>query len=498
MITLKLKPGMDGTRVRETPVDGTVLLHISDKDIVTSLESDDVTLDNGGIEYKWLNIKTEDGVTGYVAAWLLEVEGGVPIKKEVPEAPATGSVSDYQSSSPTVIEIDGKTYVTVSPTENNLRMRAEPATGKKVGSVSKNDVLAALEDIGTVRDKIGVKDEWLYVQTLYGQKGYIAAWFVEPYTGEIPEVGEIPEAANITGVNLDIHHPLGKPDPSMLAGLGWVRLGYDVSAGKGSTDIDAAFNSYQPYIEKCVNAGLKVMLCFTHETYGEGRNEYWPWPSMTTEKWKDLTGYFTEMIGRIVKQYAGKNLVHAYQVWNEMDAPIGAAASVPMLAKDYAIILGATIKTIKAIDPTVAVITGGHTGGPGRGGQYAIDTIKALPSGVLPDGIAFHPYGRGVTQPAEPYSIFGHIDDSMRAYQPILPGRPVWITEWGVLDRENDNSADILDYAEDMVQYIKSAYPGQVATMIWYAWAMSMHNGYGMVDRSANPIQPLNDGFRKL
>lgn len=45
--------------------------------------------------------------------------------------------------------------------------------------------------------------------------------------------------------------------------------------------------------------------------------------------------------------------------------------------------------------------------------------------------------------------------------------------------------------------YLKQHYPGQVAA-VWYAWAMSMHNGYGLVNQGSQPIQPLFDGFKKL
>ena len=115
-----------------------------------------------------------------------------------------------------------------------------------------------------------------------------------------------------------------------------------------------------------------------------------------------------------------------------------------------------------------------------------------------PDGIAFHPYGRGVTNPKPPYTIFGHIDESMKAYSAILPAKPVWITEWGVLDRPGDNPADILRYATEVTEHLKAKYPGRVAALVWYAWAMSMHNGYGLVNQNNQPLQPLYDEFRKL
>jgi hypothetical protein len=131
------------------------------------------------------------------------------------------------------------------------------------------------------------------------------------------------------------------------------------------------------------------------------------------------------------------------------------------------------------------------------GGNYARMTLKAMPDGIRPDGLAFHPYGRGARL-GEKYAPFGHIDEEMQAYLPILPGRPVWITEWGILDRMQDFSGEVLDYASSFVRHLKAKYPGQVASMIWYAWAMTMHNGYGLVGSSNQPLQPLHDGFLRL
>jgi hypothetical protein len=76
-----------------------------------------------------------------------------------------------------------------------------------------------------------------------------------------------------------------------------------------------------------------------------------------------------------------------------------------------------------------------------------------------------------------------------------MPERPIWITEWGVLDRPNDNPADIARYAVDFITYIRTRYSGKVATAIWYAWAQGMHNGYGLVGADDQPRQPLYDQF---
>jgi hypothetical protein len=496
MLRVTLKRDFDGVRIREAPGDGKPVAQAHAGDVLDSLESDSVTRRKVIPDGEWLHVKKSDGITGYIAAWLVEIveedagDGSPEIEsipldeREVPFIPATA------------IEVDGEVRILVNPTVNGLRLRDAPVSGATIGNLNKTNVLISLEAPDDTRRKIGIDGEWLKVKQFYGEEGYTAAWMVEAYTGAVPQKPPYMQSLNQTGVNLDVLHPLGAPEAHRLNGLGWVRFGYNVSAAKGSEDIQAAYDRYMPQLEKYAKVGIKVVLVFTHQTFGEGKNEYWPWPTMTTDKWRHLTARFADMVGKIAQQYAGQDLVHAYQVWNEMDAHIGAVASVPMVASDYAIVLGETIKAIKAVDANVPVITGGHTGGPGAGGQYAKKTIAALPGNVRPDGIAFHPYGRGLVN--DPYANFGHIDVSMQAYTSILPGKPVWITEWGVLNAANHDPNAILKYASGFVKHLKARYPGKVAAMIWYAWAMSMHNGYGLVDTNRQPIVPLYDGFKNL
>ena len=83
--------------------------------------------------------------------------------------------------------------------------------------------------------------------------------------------------------------------------------------------------------------------------------------------------------------------------------------------------------------------------------------------------------------------MFGHIDESVWAYSSVLPEKPLWITEFGVLDRPNDSAGQIARYATDMVRYLKTQYPGRIAALVWYAWAQGMHNGYGLVDKRRQP-----------
>ncbi len=377
----------------------------------------------------------------------------------------------------------------LQPTGNGLRVRERPGTAYKVlQTVNMGDALETLEIHGRTLLKVGQPNEWLNVRTPMGVSGYAAAWFLTATSLDALQ-------AAVTGVNLDYTHALGRPAPERLGRLGWVRFTYNVSYDPsngtfGNTNLAAAYNRLRPFIEKYARAGLKVVLVLTHQTYGEGQG--YVWPQMTESRWRQLTARFAEMAGVIARQYAGSGLVAAYQVWNEQDAPAESHTSVAMPAGTYAYLLGETIRAIRAADSLTPIITGGHTGGPSNGAAYARQTLAAMAPGLRPDGIACHPYGRGA-RPGPPYAPFGHIDDEVQAFLNVLPGRRLWITEWGVLNRPDDPPEAVATYAVDTLNHLVRRWPGQIQAAIWYAWAQGMHNGYGLVGPDDRPRQPLHD-----
>ena len=183
----------------------------------------------------------------------------------------------------------------------------------------------------------------------------------------------------------------------------------------------------------------------------------------------------------------------AWQVWNEPDSLSG-VASVTMNARQYGLLFAEVQQAIRSEDADAHIITAGFNSGPPSGSAYAREMLRALPEDILPDGIAFHPYGRGVNSHPH-YASFGHIDESVWAYSAVLPSKPLWITEFGILDRPRDSPAKVARYACDMIGYLKRQYPGKFAALVWYAWAQGMHNGYGIVDRAGRPRPPLTQRF---
>ncbi|MCA0458664.1 MAG: cellulase family glycosylhydrolase [Chloroflexi bacterium] len=368
-----------------------------------------------------------------------------------------------------------------------LRIRERPGTDFKViGQLTPFDRIETLEPHGRTLLKVGKENQWIKIRSPQTVEGYASA----PYL-MADETGGL-NALNMTGINLDILHRLGKPAAARMKGTGFVRFAYSVSMGRGSTDLDAAYNLYAPYIQAYANAGLKVILVLTHQTYGEGAG--YVWPNMDTGKWRELTAKFADFARRIAARFVSTGWVTAYQIWNEQDTPMNiASAAVPMQPTDYAYLLSESIKAIRAVDTKVKIITGGHVGGPFQGGNYARATVAALPGGILPDAIACHSYGRGPV--GNKYSPFGSIDEDIDAYTKVMPGAQVWITEWGVLDRPNDPPNDVADYAVGFINRLKTLYSGKVACCVWYGWADTMHNGFGLVNQNDQPKQPFYDRF---
>lgn len=375
---------------------------------------------------------------------------------------------------------------------DGLRIRERPGTQyRSIGQVYVGDLLESLETHGKTLEKLGDDDSWLRIRTPSNLVGFCAAWLLNS------AVATSLSGVDIKGMNLDFLHPLGAPAADRLRGITWLRFPYKATVSQGFGSLDSAHNFYQPKMQAYVNAGHKLIVILTHQTFGEGAGYNWEdMFSNDRPRWNDYIPRFADSARRIAQRYASAGLVTAYQIWNEQDTPPGqGVAAVPMMSADYAKLLAETTRAIRSVDPTAQVITGGHIGGPVVGANYARAVVSLLPSDALPDGIACHSYGRGAPTSPPDYTGFGSIADEVNAYERVMTGVPVWITEWGVLDRDSDPADGIARYAREFIQYVRSTLRRKTVAAVWYAFADTMHNGYGIVDENDRPKYPLYDEY---
>jgi len=110
----------------------------------------DAMLARVGDRGRWLRVCLPNGLRGYVAAWYVQTTPG-------PEPEA---------------------LLTVYPTVD-MNMRQRPTTkAAKIGRPAHNTPLTALHDPAYAQALVGRYDEWLYVETEEGQRGWVAAWYV--------------------------------------------------------------------------------------------------------------------------------------------------------------------------------------------------------------------------------------------------------------------------------------------------------------------------------
>lgn len=390
----------------------------------------------------------------------------------------------------------------LKPIDNRLRLRRAPnASSPVAGFVSQWHLLETPSNDYEVLANVGRKGRWIKVINPYNEAEtvYAAAWFLKAISLDDPKEGitDIP----IRGMNLDRFHAHGTPMAAPLRNLGWVRMQYNLSYNpdnnsEGNTDLNATYTRYQPIFERYAKNGNHLVVVFNHKTFGEGRG--YDWTAMTAGQWDDLVTSFVFYVRQIAQQWADKGLVYAYQIWNEQDSPPTSQASVPMPANVYARLFTQTARAIRAVDTEVKIITGGHVTGTELGVSYAQTVLSQIPHDALPDGIGIHSYMTGPMD--SPFSYFGTIDAVIEAWSSLLPNKPLWLTEWGILDRQgnDDFAADASDFAEGVIDTCLNDYPGMVACAIWSAWADTMPAGYGMVRSDTSPRQPLYNRYLKL
>lgn len=142
--------------VRARPnTDANILCVVMPGDTLTVLGDRTLAQAMIGQQGQWLSVQTASKLNGYAAAWLVQLNNGVP-------APSSSS--------------DG---LTVYPTSDvNIRAQAS-ANSPRIDGANHGDPLKVIDaDLNAARSRIGQQDQWMYVQKAGGTRGWVAAWYL--------------------------------------------------------------------------------------------------------------------------------------------------------------------------------------------------------------------------------------------------------------------------------------------------------------------------------
>lgn len=157
----------------------------------------------GGIN-QWVRVREPGGKEGFAAAWYLErvaaaaptpvTEPAPPSTMEPPVASPVTPTNDTSSASPapattppTTTPLPGqpakeKLILVVGDAvgTSGLRLRKLPSKGGALVKMLKGGTkLTVLETVKSAKQKVGIANKWIYVREPNGQRGYVAAEYVE-------------------------------------------------------------------------------------------------------------------------------------------------------------------------------------------------------------------------------------------------------------------------------------------------------------------------------
>ncbi len=141
----------EALNVRRGPSTGTSRTAIAlPHEPLTAVDDRWVALSRLGEHGEWLHVRLPDGDRGYVPAGYAETEAG--------SAPGA--------------------LLTVYPMENMILRERPGVDARRIGQLVYNEPIVVHDDPERARALAGRYDEWLYVETPGGQRGWVAAWYV--------------------------------------------------------------------------------------------------------------------------------------------------------------------------------------------------------------------------------------------------------------------------------------------------------------------------------
>lgn len=216
-------------------------------------------------------------------------------------------------------------------------------------------------------------------------------------------------------------------------------------------------------------ANIKILALINPETLGEIP------PATGSANWNTYIERASNLARQIASFYSGK--IDALEIWNEPDVQ-------NILPENYAALLQAAYQKVKAVNPSLPVISAGIC--CGESFDYLRRVVAVAPDAF--DYAGWHIYAERADGFPFPNWGFGEIRNSINTARAIA-GKPLWITELGAqLDFDWGN----LPPPQAVAYYLKRVYAimsevgrNQVAEAFWFTWRIA-DESWGMVDDAGN------------
>jgi len=181
-----------GLALRDAPLTGAVQMRIPPGATLQVLEPISSAMRKLGQFGQWLTVRTSDGHTGSVAAWLVHasaVASTPVVSGSDGQAPSTGATNDSGLAGvvqPPLLDPGALTSVMVRVVDTSdiarvggLALRSAPVNGAIKARLPAGTLLYAGEPAAQALQKVGKANQWLSVTTAAGVQGYVAGWYVE-------------------------------------------------------------------------------------------------------------------------------------------------------------------------------------------------------------------------------------------------------------------------------------------------------------------------------
>lgn len=173
-----------------------------------SLEDKAGTLAKLGQQGKWLKIQDPKGDQGYVAAWYVADQKGVPPASSTPVTVSSPATTSSATATPAAAAAPAKPLnappgsMLLTPTEE-MSFRSQPVVSGDtlIRRIPMTEQLICTEPAGQAIPKVGQQNQWLKAKDASGKEGYLAAWYVK-YSGGTTAQAQVqasPAAASTGG-----------------------------------------------------------------------------------------------------------------------------------------------------------------------------------------------------------------------------------------------------------------------------------------------------------